>query len=84
MFFSHWLYGNTAPFFSLRPSWCLPSLHALSSLLVTERLLRHSWSKLVYIREKGRICFYVMFLVCWWFCVFIFYVSHLYSVQAWS
>lgn len=30
-FFSHWLYGNTVPFFSWHPSWCLPFLWCIPS-----------------------------------------------------
>lgn len=30
-FFFHWLYWNTVPFFSWRPSWCLPFLWCIPS-----------------------------------------------------
>lgn len=36
-FFFHWLYGNTVPFFSWRPSWCLPFLRIPSPPFVTDR-----------------------------------------------
>lgn len=31
IFFFHWLYGNTVPFFSWHPSWCLPFLWCIPS-----------------------------------------------------